>query len=103
MSGCSCELRKLPGARLAKLRVRFHRAVKSRPLKAAVDKLLRTMASRTGASFGVRYADGSEWRTGAAAPDFSLIFRNPRAYRRVAMYGHVGLLEAQVLLHHVLL
>jgi cyclopropane-fatty-acyl-phospholipid synthase len=63
-------------------------------LKAAVDKLLRTMASRTGASFAVRYADGSEWRTGAAAPDFTLIFRRARAYRRVAMYGHVGLLEA---------
>ena len=52
------------------------------------------MASRTGASFAVRYADGSEWCTGAAAPDFTLIFRHARAYRRVAMYGHVGLLEA---------
>ena len=80
--------------RLAKLRVGFYRAVKSRALKAAVDKLLRTVASRTGAPFAVRYADGSEWRSGSGQPEFKVVFRDARAYRRITLYGHVGLLEA---------
>jgi cyclopropane-fatty-acyl-phospholipid synthase len=63
-------------------------------LKAAVDKTLRTIARRTGASFAVRYADGSEWRAGSAAPEFQVVFRDARAYRRIALYGHVGFLEA---------
>lgn len=63
-------------------------------MKAAADKLFRTVAERTGAAFAVRYADGTEWRSGAAAPEFTVVFRDPRAYRRIALYGHVGVLEA---------
>src|SRR5690349_25137631 len=52
--------------RLANLLPRFHRAVKSRPLRAAVENLFRTLARGSGASFAVRYAEGSEWRSSEA-------------------------------------
>src|SRR5207245_11062109 len=80
--------------RLANLLPRFHRAVKSRPLRAAVENLLCTLARGSGAPFAVRYADGTEWRASDAKPEFTLVFRGARAYRRIALFGHVGLLEA---------
>lgn len=42
----------------------------------------------------MRYHDGAETRTGDAAPAFTLIFKKPSVYWRVAAFGHVGLLEA---------
>ena len=45
-------------------------------------------------AFTVRYAEGDEWRSKDAPAEFTLIFRKARAYRRMALYGHVGLLEA---------
>jgi cyclopropane-fatty-acyl-phospholipid synthase len=56
--------------------------------------MFSTIAARSGAAFVVRYADGSEWRSASAPPDFTIVFRSPRAYRRIAFFGHVGLLEA---------
>ena len=56
--------------------------------------MFRTIAARSGASFVARHVDGTEYRSAAATPDFTLIFRNTRAYRRLALFGHVGLLEA---------
>jgi cyclopropane-fatty-acyl-phospholipid synthase len=56
--------------------------------------MLRRVGERTEIPFAVRHADGAETRTRDAAPAFTLIFRKPRAYWRVAAFGHVGLLEA---------
>src|SRR6185295_5230767 len=49
---------------------------------------------RSGAAFAVRFADGTEWRSRDAGPEFTIVFRKPRAYWRMAAFGHVGLLEA---------
>ena len=63
-------------------------------MRAAVENLLCTLARGSGAPFAVRYADGTEWRASDAKPEFTLVFRDARAYRRIALFGHVGLLEA---------
>jgi len=63
-------------------------------LRTAVETLFRTLARDSGAPFAVRYDDGTEWRSSDAKPEFTLIFRGARAYRRIALFGHVGLLEA---------
>ena len=63
-------------------------------MRAAVEKTFRVIAERSGASFGLRHADGSEWHSASSAPEFTIIFRRARAYRRMALFGHVGLLEA---------
>jgi cyclopropane-fatty-acyl-phospholipid synthase len=80
--------------RLANLLARFHRALKSRPLRAVAETLFHTLARGSGASFAVRHADGTEWRSSEAKPEITLVVRDSRAYRRIALYGHVGLLEA---------
>ena len=56
--------------------------------------MLRTVGERTAIPFAVRHADGSERRPHDAVPAFTLVFHNSRAYRRIAAFGHVGLLEA---------
>jgi cyclopropane-fatty-acyl-phospholipid synthase len=64
-------------------------------VKAAIEKVFRQAAGRTGIPFAVRFADGALLRAGEpAAPEFTLVFRNARAYRRMTLRGHVGLLEA---------
>jgi cyclopropane-fatty-acyl-phospholipid synthase len=63
-------------------------------LRAAAENTFRRIAERSGASFAVRHADGRELRLGTGAPEFAVIFRRARAYRRIAVFGHVGLLEA---------
>ena len=65
-----------------------------RPVKSWVEKTLAAVASRTEIPFAIRYADGTESRSRDAAPAFTLVFRTPRAYWRIAAFGHVGLLEA---------
>ena len=52
------------------------------------------MGERTSIPFAVRHVDGTETRTREGQPEFTIVFRNPRAYWRVAAFGHVGLLEA---------
>jgi cyclopropane-fatty-acyl-phospholipid synthase len=42
----------------------------------------------------VRFVDGGEFRSPAAEPEFTFVFRNRRAYWRCFAYGHVGMLEA---------
>ena len=46
--------------------------------------MLRRVGERTEIPFAVRHTDGAETRTRDAAPAFTLIFRKPRAYWRVA-------------------
>ena len=75
------------------------RSVKIPPrLRSFAEKTFQQIAARSGMAFAVRYAEGDEWRSphcsASAAPEFTLVFRKPRAYWRMALYGHVGLLEA---------
>ncbi len=72
----------------------FYRAVEFPPVKPAIEKVFRHAAGRTDIAFAVRFVDGSEFRSREAPPEFTIVFRKTRAYRRIAMLGHVGLLEA---------
>jgi cyclopropane-fatty-acyl-phospholipid synthase len=63
-------------------------------VKSWTDNVLRRVGERTAIPFAVRHVDGAETRTREGAPEFTLVFRNPRAYWRILAYGHVGLLEA---------
>jgi len=63
-------------------------------VRTVVDRTFRRIGERSGIDFVVRYADGSEIKIGQGRPEFTLIFRKPRAYWRIAAFGHVGLLEA---------
>ena len=56
--------------------------------------MLRVVGERTSIPFAVRHSDGAVTRWGEAAPAFTLVFRNPGVYWRIAAYGHIGLLEA---------
>ena len=64
------------------------------PVRAWIEQTLQEVGERTAVPFAVRFADGAEIRTQAAAPAFTLVFRNSRTYWRMAAFGHVGLLEA---------
>jgi cyclopropane-fatty-acyl-phospholipid synthase len=57
-------------------------------------RFLTEAARRTGICFRIVFADGSDFRSREGTPDFTLIFRNRRAERRVLLFDHVGLLEA---------
>ena len=63
-------------------------------MKAWVEKTLAAVGKRTDIPFAIRHPDGSVSRSRDAAPAFTLVFRSPRAYWRIAAFGHVGLLEA---------
>ena len=63
-------------------------------VRAWVEKTLRAVGERTEIPFAVRFADGAELRTRDAAPEFTIVFRDPVAYWRLFAYGHVGVLEA---------
>jgi cyclopropane-fatty-acyl-phospholipid synthase len=61
-----------------------------------VESTFREVEARSGIPFAVSFAGGKSrvvlGRTGE--PMFTLIFRRPRAYWRMAIFGHVGLLES---------
>ena len=59
-----------------------------------IENELRQVGSRTNIPFGARFAGGGEYYSREARPEFILIFRNPRAYWRIAACGHVGLFES---------
>jgi cyclopropane-fatty-acyl-phospholipid synthase len=65
-------------------------------VKSLIEPALRAAAARTTIPFAVRFVDGGQFRSSAAEPAFTFVFRNRRAYWRVAAYGHVGLLESYV-------
>mgnify|MGYP001240610431 CR=1 FL=1 len=56
--------------------------------------MIERVGERTEISFRARFPDGTEYRNADAAAAFTLLFRSERALRRVALYGHVGMLEA---------
>jgi cyclopropane-fatty-acyl-phospholipid synthase len=64
-------------------------------VKAFVETALRQVEQRSGIPFAVRFAGGGGVLNAANGnPAFTLIFRKPRAYWRIAAFGHVGLLES---------
>ena len=46
------------------------------------------IAPRCAIPFAVRFADGGEWHSHDGAPEFTIVFRKPRAYWRMAAFGH---------------
>jgi cyclopropane-fatty-acyl-phospholipid synthase len=64
-------------------------------VKAYVETALRQVEQRAGIPFAVRFAGGGGVLNAANGnPAFTLVFRKPRAYWRIAAFGHVGLLES---------
>jgi len=44
--------------------------------------------------FRVQFVDGSHYQNREGTPVFSVVIRHPRAYRRILLFGHIGLMEA---------
>ena len=64
-------------------------------MRAAVENTLRQVGERSGIPFAVRFAGGGGALNFASGnPAFTLVFRRPRAYWRIALFGHLGLLES---------
>jgi cyclopropane-fatty-acyl-phospholipid synthase len=63
-------------------------------VKSIVQQALNRVGERCGIPFAVRFAGGGDYRNSDQPPEFSLIFHHPRAYRRIAAFGHIGLLES---------
>ncbi len=62
-------------------------------MKSIVEAALRGVGERCGISFAARFAGGGEYRNSELPPEFTLVFHRPRAYWRIAAFGHIGLLE----------
>ena len=62
-------------------------------VKAYVETALREVKERSGIPFAVRFAGGGDLPANGE-PAFTIVFRNPRAYWRIAAFGHIGLLES---------
>jgi cyclopropane-fatty-acyl-phospholipid synthase len=67
-------------------------------MRAYVETTLREVQKRSGIPFAVRFASGGTVREldAGANPAFTLVFRRPRAYWRIALFGHVGLIESYI-------
>jgi cyclopropane-fatty-acyl-phospholipid synthase len=63
-------------------------------VRSLVETVLRRVGERASVPFAVRFTDGTEYRSRDAAPAFTVVFKRPRAYWRIATMGHIGLLEA---------
>ena len=64
-------------------------------MRTYVELALRQVEQRSGIPFAVRFAGGGGVLNAANGnPAFTLVFRNARAYWRIALFGHVGLLES---------
>ncbi len=60
----------------------------------ALREFLSRVGPRTGIGFRVVFLDGSFFQNLEGEPEFTLIFRNRRALRSIALFRHVGLLES---------
>src|SRR3989442_9148644 len=72
----------------------MRQALEFRPVRSLIETALRQVGERTSIPFAVRFAEGGEHRTSDQPPAFTLVFRDARAYWRIAAFGHIGLLEA---------
>jgi len=59
-----------------------------------IETALRQVGERTSIPFAARFAGGGRYQNRDGRPEFTLVFRRPRAYGMIAALGHVGLLEA---------
>ena len=55
-------------------------------VKAYVETALREVKERSGIPFAVRFAGGGDLPANGE-PAFTIVFRNPRAYWRIAAFG----------------
>ena len=62
-------------------------------MRAYVETALREVKERSGIPFAVRFAGGGHLPANGE-PAFTIVFRQPRAYWRIAAFGHIGLLES---------
>jgi cyclopropane-fatty-acyl-phospholipid synthase len=58
------------------------------------ERLLQSASTRASIPFEVVFADGRRLSAGAGEPAFRLVFKHRRAQRRIALFGHIGLLES---------
>src|SRR2546429_214819 len=72
----------------------MRQALELRPVRSLIETALRRVGQRTSIPFAVRFAEGGEHRTSDQPPAFTLVFRDARAYWRIAAFGHIRLLEA---------
>ncbi|MEO8717613.1 MAG: cyclopropane-fatty-acyl-phospholipid synthase family protein [Burkholderiales bacterium] len=63
-------------------------------MRSLVESVLRRTGARSSVPFAARFAGGGEYRSSAAAPAFTLVFKRATAYARIAAFGHIGLLES---------
>jgi len=64
-------------------------------VRTLVESTLREVGDRSGIPFAVRFASRDlRVLVGRGEPAFTVVFRRPRAYWRMALFGHVGLLES---------
>lgn len=63
-------------------------------MRSLIKNALAKVARGTESCFAVRFADGGEFRSRDGEPVFTLVVRKPRAYWRIAAFGHIGLLES---------
>jgi cyclopropane-fatty-acyl-phospholipid synthase len=59
-----------------------------------IEKAMRAVGAATSVSLQVVFPGGRTYRNREEPPAVSFVFRNQRALRRVALSGHVGLMEA---------
>jgi cyclopropane-fatty-acyl-phospholipid synthase len=66
-------------------------------VRAYVETALRQVERRSGIPFAVRFAGGGGFLNAANGnPAFTLVFRRTRAYWRIALFGHIGLIESYI-------
>jgi cyclopropane-fatty-acyl-phospholipid synthase len=62
-------------------------------VRAYVETALREVKERSGIPFAVRFAGGGGLPV-PGNPAFTVVFKDPRAYWRIALFGHLGFLES---------
>ena len=63
-------------------------------MRSLIESKLARFGERVPTPFAVTFPDGTSFANQDGEPEFRLAFRNRRALRRVAAYGHIGLMEA---------
>ena len=63
-------------------------------MRSLVESRLARFGERVPTAFAVTLPGGRQFANQDGEPEFRLVFRNDRALRRVAAYGHIGLLES---------
>ena len=59
-----------------------------------LQRIIREWGERTGVNLRVVWSDGTSYQTHAGTPAITLVFRSRAAAWRVALFGHIGLLES---------